>query len=101
MPHRAPLLIAACLLSACVTPLEPGAEQVRMVNSGQKERQCNSLGTFTSVQRSGHDKPGETMIKARNEAYKRGGNAILIISSTTDSAEGAVFTTAEALKCQF
>jgi len=84
----------------CATTLEPGAERVQIVTPAQKERQCTSLGIFTTDQRLGPNKPGNAMNKALNEVARRGGNGIFVVSNTMDLAEGAT-TTAEALKCQF
>jgi hypothetical protein len=100
MTRTAALLVPVCLLLACATTLEPGAERVQVVTAGQKERQCKSLGVFTTEQRLGPNKPGNAMNKALNEVIHRGGNGIFVVSSAVDWAEGAS-TTAEALKCQF
>ena len=71
-----------------------------MVTAGQKERQCKSLGIFTVDQRGGPDKPGSALTKARNEALRRGGNGIHVLSSSVDWETGASVN-AEALQCQF
>jgi len=71
-----------------------------MVTAGQKERQCKSLGIFTVEQRGGPDKPGGALTKARNEALRRGGNGVYIISNSVDWEAGASVN-AEALQCQF
>jgi len=94
------LAIPSFLLFACATTPERGVEDVQMVTAGQKERQCKSLGTFSVEQRSGPDKPGSVLTKARSEVLRRGGNGLYVISSSVDWETGASVN-AEALQCQF
>ncbi len=94
------LAIPSFLLVACATTPERGVDQVQMVTAGQKKTQCKSLGIFTVEQRGGPDKPGGALTKAWNEALRRGGNGIYIISNSEDWEAGASVN-AEALQCQF
>jgi predicted small secreted protein len=94
------LAIPSFLLFACATTPGRGVEDVQLVTAGQKERQCKSLGTFSVVERSGPDKPGTVLTKARSEVVRRGGNGLYVISSSVDWEQGAAVS-AEALQCQF
>jgi hypothetical protein len=94
------LAIPFCLLFACASKSERSVEDVQMVTAGQKVRQCKSLGVFTENQRSGPDKPGSVLTKARSEVLRRGGNGLYVISSSVDWEQGAAVS-AEALQCQF
>jgi hypothetical protein len=94
----ASLLISFASLSGCATPLDSGAERVRLVNAEQKML-CASLGIVSTDQQLGLNKASNSMIRAVNETARRGGNAIYIISSGTSGFDGAAVT-AEALNCK-
>lgn len=89
---------ALALMSACSTPLDPGAERVRLVTADQKAA-CESLGIISTDQQLGLNKASNSMNKAINEVSRRGGNAIFVVSTGTSGLDGAAVT-AEALRCK-
>lgn len=89
--------IAACL-AGCATPLDSGAEKVRLISAAQKE-QCESLGLISTDQQLGLNKASNSMNTAINEVARRGGNGTYIVSSGTSGLDGAAVT-AEALRCK-
>lgn len=98
--HLAIWGFVAALSAGCATSLQAGAENVKVVTSNQKERQCETLGVISAEQRTGPNKPENAMNKALNEVSRRGGNGIYLLSSHVDWAEGASVS-AEALRCKF
>jgi len=87
----------AVFLMGCATELIGSAKEVRVISIEQKTK-CQFLGLITTEQRLGPDKPGNALKKAYNDAAVFGANAIYIITSNNDWAEGASVS-AEAYKC--
>ena len=94
----ASLTITAASLSGCATPLDTGAERVRLITADQKVS-CESLGIISTDQQLGLNKASNSMNKAINEVARRGGNAIFIVTAGTSGIDGASVT-AEALRCK-
>jgi hypothetical protein len=94
----AALSMAILSLSGCATPLNAGAEKVRLVSASQKES-CESLGIVSTDQQLGLNKASNSMNKAINEVARRGGNAMYPVSSGTSGFDG-VAVTVEALRCK-
>ena len=92
------LAVIATSLSGCATPLDPGAEKVRLATAEQKSA-CESLGIVSTDQQLGLNKASNSMNKAINEVARRGGNAIYVLSAGTSGFDGAAVT-AEALRCK-
>ena len=90
--------ITVVCISGCATPLDTGAEKVRLVTAEQKGS-CESLGIISTDQQLGLNKASNSMNKAINEVARRGGNAIFIVSTGTSGLDGAAVT-AEALRCK-
>jgi hypothetical protein len=89
---------AALLLFGCATALEPAAERIRMVSAEQKGA-CESLGLVTADQQLGPYKARNSMNQVLNEAARRGGNAVFLVSQGQSGIDG-VSVTAEALRCK-
>jgi hypothetical protein len=94
------VVIASLLaLSGCTaTALSPTAADLRLVTEAQKNQGCTRVKLVTVNQRLGPDKPGNAMKKAMNEAASAGANAVYVVSTSMDWAEGASIV-AEALHC--
>lgn len=94
-----PILICAALatLAGCATPLTDAAQKVQIVTAIQKEK-CQTIKLVTFNQRLGPDKPGNAMKSALNETAATGGNALYVVSTSSDWAEGASIV-GEALRC--
>src|SRR3954470_4418044 len=91
------VIVISATLFGCATELTGSAKDIRIVSVDQKAK-CQFLGLITTEQRLGPDKSGNALKKAYNSAANRGANAIYIITSNNDWAEGASVT-AEAYKC--
>lgn len=90
------VLIAA--LCACSTALTEQGQKIRLVTSEQAS-QCAQLNVISINQRTGPDKAGNATRKAMNEAAESGGNALYIVSTSMDWAEGASLV-ADVLNCK-
>lgn len=88
----------AIALAGCAASLTPEAEKLQLVTAAQKEK-CERVKLVTFNQRLGPDKPGNAMKGAMNEAAAAGANALYVVSTSTDWAEGASVV-GEALKCK-
>lgn len=95
-----PSILAAAILSisGCATPLDGGAEKVRLVTAEEKSS-CESLGIVSTDQQLGLNKASNSMNRAVNEVARRGGNGIYVISSGRSGIDGQSVT-AEALRCK-
>lgn len=91
-------IFALLSIAGCATALEPNAEKIRMVPAEQKSA-CESLGIVTADQQLGPYKARNAMNQALNEAARRGGNAIYLVSQGQSGIDG-VSVTAEALRCK-
>lgn len=91
-------LVFTVAFSGCATQLDTGAEKVRLVTATQKES-CESLGIISTDQQLGLSKASNAMNKAFNEAARRGGNAVFVLSTGASGLDGASVT-AEALRCR-
>ncbi|NRR30007.1 hypothetical protein HSX11_07385 [Oxalobacteraceae bacterium] len=90
--------LAGVFFSGCATQLDSGADKVRLVTTTQKES-CESLGIVSTDQQLGLNKASNAMNKAINEVARRGGNAVLVLSTGASGLDGAAVT-AEALRCK-
>ncbi|MGC4060730.1 MAG: DUF4156 domain-containing protein [Aquabacterium sp.] len=91
-------LFALLSIAGCSTALEPNAEKIRMIPAEQKSA-CESLGIVTADQQLGPYKARNAMNQVLNEAARRGGNAIYLVSQGQSGIDGASVI-AEALRCK-
>jgi hypothetical protein len=92
------IVLVALLLSGCATALEPAAEKIRLVSAEQRGA-CDPLGLVTADQQLGPYKARNSMNQVLNEAARRGGNAVFLVSQGQSGIDG-VSVTAEALRCK-
>jgi len=89
---RRPAVLALVLMGGCVaTPLEPGAELVRVTHIEPDRGECKWLGDVTGSQ--GNSFTGEYTTNAnletgarndlKNQAAKLGGNLVVLITQRT------------------
>ena len=91
-------IASIAVLAACSTPLDPGAEKVRVVSAAEKAN-CESLGVVSTDQQLGLNKASNSMNRAINEVSRCGGNAMYLVFAGTSGLDGAAVT-AEALRCK-
>lgn len=89
---------AVFFVSGCATELTQQATNVKTISIDNKAN-CKFLGLITSTKTIGPDKQNNAMKKAYNDVAERGGNALYVISSSIDWAEGAAVT-GEAYSCK-
>lgn len=94
------IFVAASILaiSGCTTMLSQQGADVSPITPNEKNSSCQSLGIIVTQAKLGPQKQLSAMNMAMNEVAARGGNRILLMTSSTDWAEGSSVT-AEALRC--
>lgn len=89
MKSAAIIAVVTLGLSACTTALTQHGAAVQPVTENQKEKYCQFIAIVTGKESMGMSRAGDAksaMNKVRNEVAKAGGNAMRIISTTTDDA---------------
>lgn len=84
----------------CSTALTQQGASVQPVTEKQKEEHCRFITIVTGEESMGMNRAGDAqsaMNKVRNKVASAGGNAMRIISTTTDNSSTTVV--AEALSC--
>ena len=97
MPFASLVLLCSLAVAGCATKLQPDAEKIQTISASQKSH-CKFLGSISTQQKLGPDKPGNAYKKALNRVNEVGGNSLYVISTSSDWAEGASLV-GEACKC--
>jgi len=77
------------LLPACATEITEQGSKVQLLASSDQTTHCQQIKVISENQRTGPDKAGNATRKALNDAAAAGANALYIVSSSVDWAEGA------------
>jgi len=85
-------------LTACATKLTDQGSKIQLLASADQAAHCQQIKVISENQRTGPDKAGNATRRALNDAADAGANALYIVSSSVDWAEGASVV-ANAYRC--